>query len=280
MRYYLSLVGITSVFLIIFSLTEVHADLVAPFKVSIDKQTKWKGTINDNSKLNGGSVTAPFSNSWYVDAEKFNEFWSDDDLKVQALHKVGPHAGESAPNTSSLRVFIYNVIPGTTKTSKATHIRHDNHFDLLFVWYRPSKVKGVAQVEVQARHAKMIIRPVAYLQHDFELNSQGHPGFAGTGIWTYLQVDARGNYTFLVPTDEAYKSPDSPNGPAIGREDGKVFLTASANEGAVARWNTKLEGDFNLSGEVQGTGMVEILINGVPFFSEEMQDSLAEFKIS
>lgn len=253
--------------------------LVAPFNVIVDTPDYWRGTLVDSPALVAGTVTAPASINWNVIVDKFAEFFSADDFKVQAAHLVGPHPPEAAPNLSILRVNLFNVVPGTTDVTVTDDRDHGSHDDFMLVTYRPLMLRGApapgfAEVEVVVKHVTSgFIYPVAYLRSDFRLTKQGHSDFTGTGYWTYLSVDPDGTVSHLQPKPGGYVHRCG-QAPEVTMDRNGNVLMASEGEGfaAVARWETGGAGRYSVAGDATGHGNLEIRLNGQPVFKESLAE--------
>ena len=253
--------------------------LQAPFTVIVDTPDYWRGTLVDSPALVAGTVTAPASANWNVVADKFAEFFSADDLRVQAVHLVGPHPPEAAPNPSILRNILYNVVPGTTNVTVTYDRDHGNHDDFMLVTYRPLMLRGApaagfAELEVVVKHVTSgFIYPVAYLRSDFRLGSQGHPDYTATGYWSYLSIDPDGTVAHLLPKPGGYVHRCG-QAPEVTMDRNGNVLLASEGEGfaAVARWETGGTGRYSVAGDAAGHGNLEVRLNGQPVFKESLAE--------
>lgn len=97
---------------LMFVVNSAHGELEKPI-ILLDTPLMWVGVIDQINLIGDFSVPFKQSTNWAVTVREFEGNGDDikNDLDVNAIHRVAPHAGEIAPNRP-FPWFLFDVVPG------------------------------------------------------------------------------------------------------------------------------------------------------------------------
>ena len=136
-----------------------EADLINPV-LNVSTPTDFSVTLEDTVTTN--ALVTGATAHWRVMIVQFSFGPGPaDDIVVFGRHRVGPHAGDVAPNPNAMAALLLNVVPAGPALVASANVDHSiiPHFDRLDINYGPSGAGGSSLLNIRMSHLEQ--HPVA-----------------------------------------------------------------------------------------------------------------------